>query len=144
MDVANLVSVSVGVAGLVVALWQGRALWRRKQHDYRRYWDMAKLAHILMARLEAIKANAEKDGAPLSVSAAVAYGETHGHAVDIMRLALQNVFLQDIAVDERQVAYMKEKGLLAGALLQAFDQMRLTPPKLYEPPVLEAKSPTGV
>jgi hypothetical protein len=104
-----------------------------KRHDYRRFWDLAKLAHIVMGRIEGIRACIEKNG-DMSSAVAVAYGSAHGHASDLVRFALQNVFLQDMKINERQIAYWKEKGLLDGALRHTFEQMRLDPPKEYSPP----------
>jgi hypothetical protein len=129
MDLINILSLLVGVIGLLLAIIQQIRVTKNKKKDYRRYWDIAKTAHIVMARIENVKGQIEKHLENCPSQVLLTWGQAHEAAAQLVRISLQNVFLQDVKIDEKQVKYWQETGLLSGFLLATFNQMRLQPPK---------------
>jgi hypothetical protein len=131
MDWIRFSSLIIGVIGLVLAIVQQIRIKTQRKKDYRRYWDIAKGAHIVMARTENLKASMDQiqncPSEPL-----VAWGRAHEAVVHLVDQCLQNIFLQDIPFGDRDIEYWKSTGLLSGYLLTAFNRMRLEPPKEWK------------
>jgi hypothetical protein len=117
-----------GGIGLLLAIIQTVRLGRNKKRDYRRYWDIAKTAHIVMGHVEAVKGGL--DGIynlPRGVS--VSWGQAHEAAKQLVRFSLQNIFLHGKKFNQKEIEYFKSTGLLSGYFLIAFTEMLLDPPK---------------
>ena len=130
MDWVNLSGLIIGVGGLLLAVVQQIRIGNNKRKDFRRYWDIAKTAHTVMARIENIDEGLKKiDNCPREVL--ISWGKAHQAASLLVRMSLQNIFLQDIKINEKDIAYWKSTGLLRGYLLEALTEMRLEPPKKW-------------
>ena len=85
-----------------------------------------------MARVENIKGQLDKDVQNCPSTVMMTWGKAHEAAAQLVRIALQNVFLQDVKINEKEVQYWQKTGLLSGYLLGTFNQMRLHPPKEWK------------
>ena len=137
MDFVNLLSLLIGVIGLLLAVIQQIRIGKTRMKDYRRYWDIAKTAHIVMARIENLKGQLDKDVQNCPSSVMMTWGKAHEAAAQLVRVALQNVFLQDVKINEKEIQFWQTTGLLSGYLLSTFNQMRLHPPKDWKGSVLD-------
>ena len=128
----NIASVVVGIVGVVFAIIQQIRMGRQKRKDYIRYWNITKTAHDVMARIEGIKLVMDKDLENWPSSVSLNYGRALESAAAMVRITLQNIFLQNAKINDEQINYWKSTGLLNGYLLKEFNQMRLHPPKTWE------------
>ncbi|HEU0143939.1 MAG TPA: hypothetical protein VFQ47_04065 [Nitrososphaera sp.] len=132
MDWINILGFAVGVIGLLLAIIQQIRIGNNKKKDFRRYWDIAKTAHTVMARVEEMDEGLKKvENCPREVL--ISWGKSHQAASLLVRMALQNIFLQDIKFNDKDIAYWKSTGLLRGYLLESLNQMKLEPPKQWNP-----------
>lgn len=128
MDAVNVISLVVGVTGLILAIVQQIRIGSAKKKDFLRYWALAKDAHVVMAHVEGTKSAIDKsETCPPHV--ATSCGKAYGSAILLVRKAMENVFLQGIRFTDEQIEHWKNSGLLSGYLLHVFKQLRLEPPK---------------
>jgi hypothetical protein len=128
MDWLNILGFVIGVVGLLLAIIQQVRIGNNKKKDFRRYWDIARTAHTVMERIESMDGGLKKmDNCPREVL--IAWGQAYQAASILVRMSLQNIFLQDIRFNEKDIAYWKSTGLLRGYLLIALNQMQLERPK---------------
>jgi len=128
MEPISVISLIIGILGLLLAIIQQIRIGSAKKKDFQRYWNLAKDAHFVLAEIERTKnALVKVNACPPEVLTSC--GKAYGSSTLMVRKALENVFLQGTKFTDEQILHWKNSGLLSGYLLEAFDQMRLTPPR---------------
>lgn len=127
--IIGIVGAVIGAASLVFGIMQYRIVKKIEKRNYRISWDLAKSSHILMGRIEKFKDYLDKNDSNFSVR----YGRAHQQAINLVRNCLQNVFLTNIPISDKEVGYMRESHFLSGYLDTAFTEMNMNPPKQWQP-----------
>src|SRR6185436_11609206 len=99
MEWINISSFVVGIAGLLLAVIQQIRIGNNKKKDYRRYWDIAKTAHMVQDQVFRLRSGLQKTQ-NCSADVLITSGRAYEAAKQLVRLSLQNVFLQNVDFDE--------------------------------------------
>jgi hypothetical protein len=123
--------VGFGAVSAIVAIIQTIRYRKLQEVEYRRFWEIARTAHAVMAKIERIKSLGLDKMTSASVPPQVweEWGGAHSTAKELIKAALTNVFLQHGEFTRAELNHFKSTHALYGYILQEFEAMMLTPPK---------------
>lgn len=127
MSNSEIISITLGLVGLIFAIVQQIRLVKINDMFLRRYWNTTKKAHKLMWEIEKVKSAAEKceDKSPVLFDA---IGTAHSSSASLVETTLENVFHVKSKYTQDEINHMKRTKLLEGYLLFVFEQMLLKEP----------------